>query len=151
MSRTVNKYASLLNQVRSVKHSFNSCLPQDVVLYLNTHNVAPQWQSIDDSVRSQRTKRTTTQILGVNVWRSSRACYPSYNATRCLPWTRYCSCKTAQQGAVRRLYRGLRPLVCVIGIVRFIQIRNHTRGRFIPRARLPEERRISCREGKAMI
>jgi hypothetical protein len=32
MSRTVNKYAFLLNQVRSVKHSFNSCLPQDVVL-----------------------------------------------------------------------------------------------------------------------
>ena len=36
-----------------------------------------------------------------------------------------------------------------MGIVRFMQIRHHTRGRFIPRFHLPEEQRISYKQGKA--
>jgi hypothetical protein len=45
------------------------------------------------------------------------------------------------------LNRALRQLVCLIDIVRFAQMRNHIRGRSIPRFRLPEEQRISCAQG----
>jgi len=128
------------NTHRSVKHLFNSVGHK--MLYSNTHSTSPQRQSIDDSARYQRVKWTTTQILGVNVWRSSWACYLSYNAVRSFPWARYCLCKTAQQGAVRQLYRELRQLVCVRGMVRFMQIRNYTTRRFVPRVRLPEHRGI---------
>jgi hypothetical protein len=95
---------------RSVGHSFNSCLSQEVVLKYTQYCTS---MAVDrDSARFQKAQRTTTQILGVHVWCSSWACYPSYNVTRCFPWARYCSCKIAQQGTVWQLYRGLRQMVC---------------------------------------
>ena len=43
---------------------------------------------------------------------------------------------------------GATTAVYSMGIVIFAQTRNHTRRRFIPRFRLPEEQRISCKQGQ---
>jgi hypothetical protein len=104
----------------------------------------------------------TAQILeGVNV--SSRICYHSYE-TRCNPLASRVMpvngnttsgaspkqgtihARPGKTGAALWLYRGLWQLVCLVGMLRFVQVWNNIRGRSILRLRLPEEQRISCKQ-----
>jgi hypothetical protein len=128
-----NSTLTYASTYQSIKHSFNSCLPQDVILkYTQSCTSVTVDRRFCTVSKCQKDDYTNpgSQRLALLI-----SMLPMIQRHQKLS-LRYCLCKTAQQGTVQKLYRGLRQLVCLVDMVKFMQIRNHTRGRFITRFRL---------------
>jgi hypothetical protein len=139
-SATTSTYASTY---RSVKHSFNSSLPQEVVLkYTQYCCVIAVDRRFCMGFKGPKGRQHKS-------WEALTFGAPHEHVThhrqrlQVLPLGKALFMQDRAINAVRQLYRGLRQLVCLRAIMRFMQIRNHTRGQFTPRFRLPEEQRIS--------
>ena len=114
---------------RSAKHSFNSCLPQDVVLkytqYCTSIAVDRQFCRVSKCQKDDNTNP------GSQRWALFMSMLPITQRHQILSLSKIVHARLRNKVWYGQSYQGLRQLVCLMGMVRFMQI-IHTK---IPPAR----------------